>query len=151
MSKILIFEGPDASGKSVLREEFRKVSKHKHMTIDRLHLSMIVYAEYYGRWSASRRVKAIREFRGFMIDNDALLVYVIASPDTLERRLMERNEGLLNAPDPSKVIAIYEEALKVSRIQDRTIIVNTTMSPPLKNLANNILRTMRVIERAQRK
>ena len=46
---ILIFEGPDKSGKTTLRELIRKERNHKDVTIDRLFGSMIVYGSVFKR------------------------------------------------------------------------------------------------------
>lgn len=138
---LVIFEGPDAAGKTSLLRKFNTVTGYSHITVDRLHLSHMVYARYYCRkefTDLALRTAAASAVKKFVVEEKPLIVFVRADPHVLMKRIRDRGEDPDQEPDPVQVEEIYEEEIRELGIHERLLRLDTSFAPDLEGLARRI-------------
>jgi len=119
---IIIFEGMDATGKSVIEKAFVITNNYAYVTVVRMHLSCLVYADYYKRPSPCTPAG----YRRFLKDNDALVVYLVAEEPVLRRRIISRGEKYAEQPRDSVVRALFWQYYQVCVPKPRWCVIDTT-------------------------
>lgn len=152
-SKFVVFEGPDGSGKTSLMRAFRKVTEFQYLEVDRLHLSRIVYSQWFRRdeYSNQRlRDQRDQEFLEFMEKNDAVVILLKAEPGVLDERLKARGENPADHPDAEAVSQIYEEVIDRLGYRDKVITMENGRGQSLHELAEQLAERLRP-EKRERK
>jgi len=136
--KLVIFEGPDKSGKSTLYQAYRKATDYQPLVIDRWIGSQIVYDSIWGREDKSKDWhKHEKELEALY---DVYLVVVTAPVSTLRRRITkdetdekERKVALRTYREADE---LFRQYLEQSNFKNK-ILVDT--SKPLKKSLEEIL------------
>lgn len=150
---IVIFEGPDASGKTSLLREFNRETSYAHITVDRLHLSHMVYSSYYERkeWTdPDLRARAVAEFRKFMFLVKPLIVLLEVDAEVAEKRVRERGEKPEEGPDSLRASNIFKLVVQEVGVVDRLLTLNTSFDPPVGALVERIVGKIGSLERSDR-
>ena len=128
--KAIILEGVDGSGKSTLKVALDKATNFKHVFIDRLVGSTLVYDITTGRRS---RVKELLEYEKHLTDS-FLLVYCYCDEDDNISRLIKKGEEMA-----TKMLRthrqLFDEYLEMTTL--RHIVINT--SKPIKDCVKKVL------------
>ena len=147
---IVIFEGPDGAGKTVLLRAFNSATHYAHIAIDRLHLSHMVFAQMFGRKEytddATRR-KAEIAIKDFMRVNNVLIVYVKADVSELRERIRQRGEDPEAGPDVTITMALYEHWIEYLGLEKQVLTVDTTNLPGFNVLIAQITKKIKSMER----
>lgn len=150
---LVIFEGPDGSGKSLLRREFDKQTNYEHMSCDRMYLSFFVYAQMFGRnefTSDKARKKLEADFRVFMKIMKPMIVYMKAKQSTLEERIRARGEDPREGPEASLSMTLYAHWIDHLKIQNRVVTIDTTGDPDLDSLVKLISNKIKVLSQGKK-
>ena len=121
MSKqpFLIFDSGDKAGKDSLIAAFHKATGFKYSAINRWSGTNFSYGKFFNR-------KLDYNFyfnQDFKIKNDALLIYLEAPQEILEKRFKEHNEKDIDVKDYDRLKSHYEEYLKLTPL--KFIRINT--------------------------
>ena len=90
---IIVFEGPDRSGKTTMLKLFRMCSDYKHVLFDRFVGSAYVYDKLYNRKPIAEYFK-LESYLSRMPGMDVILVVCVASAKELQRRSQLTGEML---------------------------------------------------------
>jgi len=149
---IICFEGPDGAGKSTLLREFNRLTDYEHITVDRLHLSHMVYAQQAKRKEHELpilRHEAGEEFRKFMYSVKPLIVYLYASRAVLEERISMKGEDPSQGMDVTASMSIYDELIKKSGFMERILKIDTTMNPTWRSMTERIVGKIGSLQRSE--
>jgi thymidylate kinase len=119
ISKILIFEGLDKTGKSTLRKELLSVIPHQ-MTIDRLVMSQLVYDKFYNRYDNTRFIKNVID----ILKPISIVIFVKCSYDKYIERCKNTNHEILSKSDFEYQLDLFEHTL--FQLNYNTIIIDTS-------------------------
>jgi len=131
--KLVVFEGVDRSGKSTLAKEFNKQTNFKHIVVDRAFLSQAAYSIIYNREKNLDSILSMIRKLG----NDLVVVYVTASKETIEKRLLESNHEKINLEFDTKMFDFFYDLISCKKIT-----INTDNKP----VSDNINKIIKFIE-----
>lgn len=121
---IIIFEGPDKTGKTTLLNAFNKATDFSYLVLDRLTISSKVYNKLFNR-NQEKYYKEIEE--SFCEAFNVLLVYCYCYPEDNERRLQKSNEKLPKSISSYEAVAAeFEKQIKESKYSN-VLELNTSM------------------------
>lgn len=147
---ILIYEGPDGAGKTLLMQEVHAATKFAHVAVDRMHLSHLVYSQYYSRdlfVAPAELAKFVTSFKKFMVEQRPLIVYVKADPSVLDERMRRRGEDPKAGPASESAIKLYDHWLETLGFTERVITIDTTFDPPMDEVVGRIVGKVKSLER----
>ncbi len=119
---ILIFEGPDKSGKTTLRELIRKVRNHEDVTLDRYFGSMIVYGRLFNRYTEKEVKEWYEKERIMDIWFSPVLVYVKCSVEKMQERIKENSHEPIAQDFLKKTIEEYDRYFDESQYKYKLTI-----------------------------
>jgi thymidylate kinase len=109
---LILFCGPDCSGKDSLMHELAKLYDYQYYMSPRSPICNIVYDALYKRDNTERVCRQLNLIEAFL-RFDAFFVYVSVNPNVLEARAKARNEKHVStADDFKKHIAVYKDTIK---------------------------------------
>lgn len=149
---IIIFEGPDASGKSTLLRSFRIATDFEFVEMDRGHISRLAYAKFFKRPLYERTclwTKAVDECKKFIVREDAVVVYTYATPDVLESRIAARGEEVKREPNSAEMLKIFDWVLGELNLKRRLLRLDTSANPSRADLVEQV--QSRIIELEEKK
>lgn len=120
--KIIIFEGADCSGKSTLKRAFEKNTNYRHLCIDRMFITSIVYNRIFKR-HADIDGTLIGNLVEFSYCLKPVFIYVNTPIDVLWKRIRIRGDDMLDSKE--KVTKIYNEYKKIFKELENLINVIT--------------------------
>lgn len=147
---ILIYEGPDGAGKSMLMEAVHGATNYEHVAIDRMHLSHIVYSQYYQRdlYMAPKKLESfLQNFKKFVIEQKPLIIYVKADAPVLEERIRRRGEDLTKSPSANVIMKLYDHWFHTLGFTERVITVDTSFDPPMDDTVARVVGKIKSLER----
>jgi hypothetical protein len=97
--------GPDCSGKSTLYKNIHKISNFRWNIHDRSFLSMICYAEQYGRDSKEHRLGLLRE----VCDQNNRIIVLLPPLGTVLQRYRQRGDEFQNEESLMKLYDIFKK------------------------------------------
>ena len=110
-SWLIIFEGPDKTGKSSIIDYFRKMTDFKHVVIDRAFISSAVYNIKFGRnYNCLHYIEQLKQISSKV---KVLIVLCIADIDVIKDRIKKspiKNE-YISCNDDKKLTKEIEEDL----------------------------------------
>lgn len=123
--KIIIFEGPDCSGKTTLKRAFEKDTNYKHLCIDRMFVTSLVYNKIFDR-NIIYNVKILEDLKKFSREFDVIFVYMSTTVSTTWRRIKNRGDDMIESKKNlllvnrayDKVFSDLENELNVIRINE---------------------------------
>lgn len=138
---IVMFEGPDGSGKTILLDEFRQFTNYRHVCVDRMHLSHLVYSDYYGRFTPTEMLALKKEAQAFLKREPALIVYVTAEEYKLRARIQLRGESVDAGPDLTRSVELFGKWIALLGLEKsgQIVRINTTEDPSPESLARIIV------------
>lgn len=129
--QVLILDGPDKAGKSTLKAMLDKRFRFYHWTIDRGPLSHMVYNVAYDRDAQNIMIRNVTDVCGV-----AILIYVVADPETLTRRIQLAGDEMV---DIHRDLMLFESILSATvHLWKGAITIDTTDATPEESL-NDIL------------
>ena len=131
---IVIFDGPDKTGKSTLKDAFNKATNYLHFVIDRGPLSNLVYNTIFNRNHDIDYSKMINHLSSF----NHLIVLCSAPENLVNERLEANNEILPNGSTFSSTMKMFEFFLYQSPF--KYVIIDT--SQPIDLCVNQIAKTL---------
>ncbi len=146
---IVIFEGPDAAGKDVVRDKFEELTKYEHTCVTRFYLSQLVYSRYYKRpqWeSQGQRMKMERDIKKFLLLVNPLIVYCYADCGVLEDRIRRRGEKVEAQPDCEVIKDLFEKIFTEYHVERNLLRLDTSLCPPLEELSYRIVGKIKSLE-----
>ena len=105
--KIIVFEGPELVGKSTLKLEFEKSTDFRHLCVDRMFITSMIYNSFKGR-HADLTSHIMRDFKKFMETFNPLFVYVNADEAVKMERYNKRGEWYIKPDEFKKLSDLYE-------------------------------------------
>lgn len=150
---IVVFEGLDGSGKTTLLNAFNAETQYRHIAVDRMFLSHMVYARYYHRESwmnLDQRAAEVKEFKQFVVSMRPLVVYMTAEPHVLEERIHSRGEIADTGPNPRLTAKMYDEAIYELGFRERILHLDTTLSPLVSELVKRVVGKIESLELSYR-
>lgn len=134
--KIIIFEGPELVGKSTLKLEFEKATNFRHLCIDRMFVTSMVYNGFKGRHSDLNKLIA-KDFKTFVETFSPLFVYVNASEEIKQKRFKERGEWYIKPEEFKQLSNLYEITFQMlAKFHPKNII--KLMSNEQEDIIKNI-------------
>jgi len=130
---IVLFLGPDCSGKDSLMHELAKLYDYKYYMSPRSPICNIVYDTIYNRTETSRKETNFKLIEKFL-DLGACFVYIKVDSKVLLGRALARNEKHVSSLQTFKQhIKIYEQIVqeckkKFKDYSDRFIQINNSSS-----------------------
>lgn len=140
---LVLFCGPDCSGKDSVMHELAKLFNYEYYMSPRSPLCNIVYDVIYERID-TERLKTQLSLIETLLRFDAYFVYVKVKPEILEKRAIARNEKHVSNIDVfKKHIKVYKETIdkcknKFPKFSHRFVEVNN--SGDLKKAVINLKR-----------
>lgn len=98
MYKILIFEGIDCSGKSTIKSAFEKKTKFKHLCVDRMFVTSIVYNRVFERNRKDENILTLDMLK-FVRTFDPIFVYVNTPKEDIMQRIVNRGDDMVKNMD----------------------------------------------------
>lgn len=144
---LVVFEGPDGAGKTLLMREFNEATNYKHVAVDRMYLSHMVYARCFRRATCKTDIDAQAVFKDFLRSMKPLIVYMTASVEVLNERIKSRGENPADGPDPIFVMDLYSSYIKATVPKECLLEIDTTSSPDLHDLTARITRKIKALKR----
>jgi thymidylate kinase len=119
---IVIFEGADKTGKDSLIKEFHKLTNYKYSCINRFSGTSYAYGKFWKR-NLDYKKYLLQDIEYF---DKAVLVYLYAPKEILEKRFKEHNEKDIDLKKLEILENYYNEYLTSTPLY--TILVNTNKS-----------------------
>lgn len=91
---IIVFEGNDLSGKSTLKSKFERATNFRHLCVDRMFVTSIIYNDYKNRHDDLRDT-LYKDLDKFIEVFNPLFVYVIADLKVQLSRFDNRGEDYI--------------------------------------------------------
>lgn len=126
-TRIIIFEGVDASGKDYMHKAFSKYTDFHYFGMTRGFVSAIVYTKLY-----SRRFNLgghHRLAKRFMPIFQPLIVYCYATDEVLMNRLMARKETVPSIVQFRKTDELFKQVLKEYVPAKNLVRIDTSSNP----------------------
>ena len=127
--QIIVFEGPDKSGKSTLVREFNKATNFAYLVLDRGTVSSKVYSELFGRGDYDFYDKLEKELIGAV---KVLYVCCFCDVGTIKLRLKEHKEIL--PPQLSNIENVTKAFLEEVKTNNKDYLLLNTKSSLRANL-----------------
>lgn len=109
--RIICFEGGECSGKSTLKKLFEKETNFRHLCVDRMFITSIVYNRHKNR-HVDLEKKLYEDLDVFIKVFNPLFVVLNVEESERERRFVERGDWYILQEELSKIQKIYDEVLK---------------------------------------
>jgi len=110
---ILVFEGPDKSGKSTLIREVNKITNYKFFCIDRFTGSAWVYDKLSGRRDRAEELSQVEDELSKLKNVLMLTILLSCNQEKLKERMnSEPIYADLGAQQPEKAVKLYKEYAK---------------------------------------
>lgn len=135
--KLVILEGVDRSGKSTAWEEINKQTKYSHYVMDRGPIGFLAYDFIYdkGEELVEKHGEDIKKLAKM---EDVVVLYFIASPEELERRVRETGHEPV---DYDLNLRLYAAALQFADdTTDLDIIVLDTTETHVKDHIKELIK-----------
>jgi len=141
--KIIVFEGPELVGKSTLKLEFEKATNFRHLCVDRMFVTSIIYNSFKGR-HIDLIQSLTEDFKKFVSTFDPLFVYVNANEDVKIDRYNKRGEWYIKPEEFKHLSDVYEvtfNALKKLHPKNILFVENNVEEDIVRNieLINSVL------------
>ena len=134
--KIIVFEGPELVGKSTLKLEFEKATNFRHLCIDRMFVTSMIYNGFKNRHPDLNK-PIIADFKKFVETFDPLFVYVNASEEIKQQRFKERGEWYIKPEEFKQLSNLYEITFQMlTKLHPKNIIklMNNNEEDIVKNI-----------------
>lgn len=105
--KIVIFEGPELVGKSTLKLEFEKATNFRHLCVDRMFVTSIIYNGFKKR-HPDLNGPILKDFKTFIEVYNPLFVYVNADEDIKIDRYNKRGEWYIKPKEFKELSDTYQ-------------------------------------------
>jgi len=147
---VIVFEGPDASGKDVLRNVFMQRTSYAHTAVTRFGLSQLVYSAYFKRplWTVPLQRRAyVDMLKKFTRVVKPLTVFTYATQDAVDARVKSRGEDPALQPSVMATYTLYKQVISMVGIPDKLLVmIDTTGDPPLTTLSEVVESRIRTLE-----
>lgn len=134
--KIIIFEGPELVGKSTLKLEFEKATNFRHLCVDRMFVTSMIYNAFKGR-HADLNDLIMKDFKKFVETFDPLFVYINADEDIKQKRFEKRGEWYIKPEEFKQLFNLYEITFQMlAKLHPKNIIklMNNDQEDIYKNI-----------------
>jgi len=136
MYKIIIFEGPDCSGKSTIKSALEKHTNYKHLCVDRMFITSLVYNKIINR-NKDIEHDILRDLNEFA-NLKPIFIHVITDPDTIWNRINRRGDDMLTTE--ALVIKICAEYKRVFKsLEDSIDIIEVFGNEPVLKSVERIV------------
>lgn len=144
---ILIFEGPDKSGKTTLREAVRKARMHQDVTLDRFFGSMIVYGKVYAR--NTDRDESLFYLKEHMFEDSfhPLLIHCTAPENILKTRMRKLKHEKIPDGILDRTLYHYRSYFLNTRYRNKVEIDTSVMT--VNEAVNKIIKKIKEVEKTQ--
>ena len=107
MYKIIIYEGNECQGKSTLKKEFEKATNFRHLCVDRMFITSIVYNIFKGR-HFDLIDKIIDDLSIFICEFDPLFVIVKSDLEIQLKRFDDRGDWYIKKEELNTLNKLFE-------------------------------------------
>lgn len=147
---IVIFEGPDKTGKTTLLREFNKQTNYKYISFDRLTTSSKIFGKFFKR-NTKEDLEYYKEVEN-ELEKVFTVVYIFctASLFDIRYRLTKVKEELPKELQDIEAVkqAFLEEYLEKADSSKNVLLINTSANTP-EHLVNVIKRYVELVERTE--
>lgn len=105
--RIVIFEGNELVGKSTLKKEFEIATNFRHLCVDRMFITSLIYNEFKGRHS-DIETQLWKDLDIFIKQFHPLFVIVKTDIEIQKKRFHSRGEWYIKEEELEKINAMYE-------------------------------------------
>jgi len=134
MYEIIIFEGPDCSGKSTLKRAFEKKTNYRHLCVDRMFITSMVYNKCFERHE-DLELHLEGDILAFDEHMDPMFVYVKTDIDVIYDRIQSRGDDMLTNKDIlQKVVDEYDKTIEYLKSIDVRILIVDGNDPVDENI-----------------
>lgn len=134
--KIVVFEGNEATGKSSLKKQFEVATNFKHLCVDRMFITSIVYNQYKNRHPELKN-ELLKDLEIFIEAFNPLFVVLKVDEKEQEKRFLKRGDWYIRITELREIEKNYDEVLKdLVGIypQNFLILQNNTEEDQVKNV-----------------
>ena len=134
--RIIVFEGPELVGKSTLKLEFEKATNFRHLCIDRMFVTSMIYNSFKSRHE-DLNIPIMKDFKKFVEEFDPLFVYVNADEKIKQQRFEKRGEWYIKPEEFDQLSKLYEitfEMLNVVHPKNILYVKNNIKEDIIKNI-----------------
>lgn len=121
--RIIIWEGNELVGKSTLKKEFEIATNFRHLCVDRMFVTSLIYNEFKGRHS-DLESQLWTDLENFINEFNPLFVIVKADIEVQKDRFDKRGEWYIKVDELDKLNAMYDKfAIELKRKWPENFII----------------------------
>lgn len=132
---VVIYEGPDKSGKTSLRDAVNKATSFKYWCLDRSMISSIVYDKLFNRNHDNYNISLFNSFNDVF---DVIIIYCKCPIELINKRLIIHHEKMPNELlDINNVYSIFEQTFNKLKIKN---ILEVDTSSTITSCVNKVIK-----------
>lgn len=141
--RIVCFEGGECSGKSTLKKLFEKETNFRHLCVDRMFITSIVYNKHKNR-HPDLEEKLYKDLDIFIETFNPLFVVLNVDEQERERRFVDRGDWYILQNELSSIQSIYDEVLKdlIEQYPENFLILDNNSKKDQENAIKSIMKVL---------